>query len=73
VIPGPDGIAGRVVAAGQAVVRAGLLIPIAGLAGQGECGGVPRAGLAGLARREQNLTQADKRAGLASALTERAE
>src|SRR6516165_2086800 len=59
----------RVAGGGQAVVGAGLLVAVAGAAGQGERGGVLVAGLAGLAGGQQGLPGAVERVGFPVAVT----
>ncbi len=49
VVAGRVGVADGVVSVGKAVVGPGLLVPVAGLGGQGEGGGVVGAGLLGVA------------------------
>jgi hypothetical protein len=66
-LPVPErraGVVCGVVAAGEAVVGASLLVFVAEVAAQGERGGVLCTGVAGLAGGQKKLTQAVERLGL---------
>lgn len=64
VAAGPIWVVGDMVGAGQAVVCAGLLVPVAELAGQAEGGGVLDAGVFGLASGDEDFTEPVERVGL---------
>jgi len=64
VLAGFISLAGGMAGFGQAVVGAGLLVAVAGPAGEGERGGVPVAGLSGPARGQQGLPRPVERLGL---------
>jgi hypothetical protein len=64
VMAGATGVTDGVVSAREAVVSSGLLVLIAGLAGEAERGDVPGAGGAGLISGEEQVTEDDKRASL---------
>ncbi len=61
-------LAGCAVGVGETGMGAGLLVAVSGLDGQGERGGVLRAGLPGLSRGAQDLVDAVERLCLAVAV-----